>query len=552
MSGGDQQEEARPLDDAPALRERVEELERVVAELRSAEETLRIKEKWLGEIEDHLPDGTVYRLIHTPDGRMYFEHVSAGFERIFGLTASAMSRDAEALYAMLHPDDRDEALRVQQQAADNLAAFRYECRFVLSSGDTRWVRWHSMPERLADGGLAWSGVAIDVTERRQAEIALRISEAKFRALAEQSIAGTCLIQNGKFVYVNPRLAEILDFRQEEMVGLPVLDLVAEPDRDLVTENMRKRISGEVPYIHYTFHALKKGGTQVLFEVHGGVLEYLGHPAIMATVLDITERKRADDELRKFKFISDNSADAHFLVDRDAKFQYVNETACRLMRYSKEELLELGVPDVDLVYDMKEYRDLFDLIQHKTIPPIETTNKRKDGSFFPAEITVTGHIIGEKPYMFAALRDATERKRAEERIRFLSLITEQMSDSVLATGPDFKIIYANATFRKLYGYSEEEVLGLSPGMLNAEPAAEDIQYEIHETVSSGETWRGELLNRRKDGTTFPCELTVVPLLDETGKAFAYAGFQRDITERKRVEEALRFVPVSRDRNIRGDS
>jgi PAS domain S-box-containing protein len=137
---------------------------------------------------------------------------------------------------------------------------------------------------------------LEITERKRAEEALRISEVKFKALAEQSITGTCLIQDGKLVYVNPRLAEMLNFRPEEMVGLPLLDLVAEPDRDLVRENIRKRLSREVPYMRYDFHALKKGGAQVPMEVHGTVIEYLGGPAIMGTLLDITERIRTEQSL----------------------------------------------------------------------------------------------------------------------------------------------------------------------------------------------------------------------------------------------------------------
>ena len=85
----------------------------------------------------------------------------------------------------------------------------------------------------------------------------------------------------------------------------------------------------------------------------------------------------------------------------------------MLGYSEEELLKSGVPDVDIVYDLEKFQELFDRIQRKTILPIETINKRKDGTVFPVEITVTGHRIDGIPYMFAALRDITERKKVEE-------------------------------------------------------------------------------------------------------------------------------------------
>ncbi len=136
---------------------------------RTQEELLRERNQFIRDIEDSLPEGAVYRLIHAPDGRQYFEHVSAGFERIFPLTTEMMTQDATALYAMVHPDDIDQAQQVERHSAENLKPFRLECRFVLPDGETRWVQWHSMPQRLADGGFGWNGIVVDVTERRQAD-----------------------------------------------------------------------------------------------------------------------------------------------------------------------------------------------------------------------------------------------------------------------------------------------------------------------------------------------------------------------------------------------
>jgi PAS domain S-box-containing protein len=124
----------------------------------------------------------------------------------------------------------------------------------------------------------------------------------------------------------------------------------------------------------------------------------------------------EENLWKFKFISDESNDAHFLLGRDSRFQYVNKAASKMTGYSESELLELCVSDVDVGYDLAKYQELFDLINEEIVAPVETTNKRKDGSLFPSEITVTGYQIGGERYMFAALRDITERKRAEHQIK----------------------------------------------------------------------------------------------------------------------------------------
>jgi PAS domain S-box-containing protein len=131
----------------------------------------------------------------------------------------------------------------------------------------------------------------------------------------------------------------------------------------------------------------------------------------------------------------------------------------------------------------------------------------------------------------------ELKESEEKLRFLSDITEQVDDSVITTDLNFKITWVNNAFQRLYGYAPEEVLGRSPDFPNVEPNSEEIQNDIYETVSSGEVWRGEVLNRKKDGSIFPCELMIFALLDEHGNIKSYAGHQRDITERKKVERDL---------------
>ncbi len=134
-------------------------------------------------------------------------------------------------------------------------------------------------------------------------------------------------------------------------------------------------------------------------------------------------------------------------------------------------------------------------------------------------------------------DITERKKTEEALKFRSGITEQLNASVITTGLDLKITWVNQAFSSLYGYSADEVIGQTPDFLNSDPLSEKIQSDIYLTVSSGGIWTGEAINRRKDGTTFLCELDIFPLKNDSGNIFAYAGHQSDITDRKQAEKDL---------------
>jgi len=263
------------------------------------------------------------------------------------------------------------------------------------------------------GGI--SGV-IDITGRKKAEDALSREKSILERVTSFVKCGLLLMDNQtRIIYANrifeewfgslyqirgKKCYEALELEdpENECAGLRALRTgdMARSD-NLVTSK-----DGESRYFYIIAFPHKEGGDSI--------------QQISAVVIDITERKLAEKEVEKFKFISDHANDAHFLMDRDAKFLYVNETACRMLGYSAEELVTLGVPDVDIVYGIEKFRELFDLAQEGEVPPVQSVNRRKDGASFCTEISVTGYKIDGVSYMFAVLRDITKRKKAQEKLQ----------------------------------------------------------------------------------------------------------------------------------------
>ncbi|TAN40838.1 MAG: PAS domain-containing sensor histidine kinase [Nitrospirae bacterium] len=138
----------------------------------------------------------------------------------------------------------------------------------------------------------------DITQRKQIEMALYAAETKFRTLIEQSFVGIYIIQDNLLVYVNPRFSEIFGYAPGELVSKPAIDLVTEESREIVAENIRKRLSGEVKTVHYTFKGRRKDGAILDLEAQGTVAELNNCRVIIGTVIDITERRRLEREALK--------------------------------------------------------------------------------------------------------------------------------------------------------------------------------------------------------------------------------------------------------------
>jgi PAS domain S-box-containing protein len=182
---------------------------------------------------------------------------------------------------------------------------------------------------------------------RQLRLAAEASEERFQSLVEHALVGIYVIQDNKFAYVNPSMGKILGYTMEEMTSRPLLDFILPEDQPVVRENIRKRMEGVVAEIHYTLHMVRCDRTIATVEARGGRMEFNKRPAIMGTLLDITERKKSEEKLREQAALLDKAQDAICLNDMSQQILYWNKGAERLYGWKAEEAI--GKSSNDLLF-----------------------------------------------------------------------------------------------------------------------------------------------------------------------------------------------------------
>jgi two-component system, sporulation sensor kinase E len=218
---------------------------------------------------------------------------------------------------------------------------RYKCK------DGSIVEIEANVKKMSDGLVM--GVCRDVTVRKQMERELREAELKFRTISEKSLVGIYIIQDGKFAYVNPKFAEIFGYTPPEMTdSFPVENIVDEKDKTRVSENIRARMAGELQSVHFEAKGRKKDGTPIYTEVFGSRSEYKGRTAIIGSLIDITERRQAEEQILKERNLSNEIIDClpgvFFLQDKDGRYLRWNKHFGKASGYSEEELKHLKALD----------------------------------------------------------------------------------------------------------------------------------------------------------------------------------------------------------------
>ena len=310
-------------------------LARLLAERGRLADSLQHSERRLRELGDQIPGGAIYQHIQRPDGRAHYAYVSAGIERLFGLSAECVMADSDRFRQLIVADDRERVAAAEMQSARNLKPFDCEFRQRTVSGEVKWVQCRSMPRRLADGSTAWDGIVVDITERKRAEAAMKTTVQRFYSALSGMNGGILLVTNdGAVEFANPSFCDIfhLDDSPQDLIGLSASEIIAkvkdgyaQPEKELT--RIREIVDRGQPV---------RGEEVVLGDGRICLRDFIpidlggGHHGRLWHHFDITDRKRREEQIAKLTRLYAVLSQVNEVIVRSHDAKALYSEVCRIV------------------------------------------------------------------------------------------------------------------------------------------------------------------------------------------------------------------------------
>jgi PAS domain S-box-containing protein len=337
-----------------------------------------------------------------------------------------------------------------------------------------------------------------------------------------------VLRTGKPVLVTPDIQEALERSGEaDLVGAPSLDWVGVP---LTTRDGRTIgvlvVQSYTEGVRYRQDALE-------------ILQFVSTQIAMAI-----EHKQAEEALRdseeRYRQLVELAPDA-IIVHLDGIIGFANSAAVQL--YGARTSADLvGKPVLDLVHP--DFRALVTArvraVQEagERAPLVDQKHVRLDGSVMDVEVQANRLTYGGRQAIQALVRDVGERRRAEERMRTQAEALDAAANAIIITDRDLRIEWVNRAFTEFTQYELAEIVGQEPRFLRAETVDADTFDEMRAVLMTGDSWRRQVVNRRKDGSEFMVDVAFTPVKNERGEIIRFVGVGQDVSERRRLEDQLR--------------
>lgn len=388
----------------------------------------------------------------------------------------------------------------------------------------------------------------DITDKKQAELKLQEAENRFRRLVEESMVGVYILQNDKYLYINPRCAEIIGYQTDEIIGkMSILDIISPKSIPVVKENIALRLSGKVSSMHYELEAIHKSGQTIQVEVFGSYILYNGAPAIIGTLIDITKRKKAEEQItllnERFQLVAKATQEAIWDWDMEKDIISGNDRFCEMFGIEqgsfitfKEFTERLQVDDGKKVVEnlqlaLQQRRDFLTEVYQFTLP-------NGSNRYFNDRSYILYRTDGKAYRMLGAMQDITEQTVANNNL----VVEKQLSDNIINSLPGIFYIFEptgmlirwNTNLELITGYNSDELSRMSVIDFFKNHDIQRIEAKIESVLMHGED-KIEADLKLKDGQLIPYYLTGMSIEYEGKKCIMGVGL--DMSEKLQAQQLL---------------
>jgi two-component system, cell cycle sensor histidine kinase and response regulator CckA len=469
---------------------------------------------------------------------------SAEAHRIYGFSGSSSSQSFDEVQRIPVVEDRprlDAALRALVEGSGP-----YDLEFQIRRVNDASLRSvHSVADLVCDQMGAPQkvvGVIQDVTERKQAETLLRLSQFSIDHGADYTL---WVDKDGRLLNVSESLCERLGYSRDELLGMAIFDV----DEALASQSWPDRWLEIKQNGPLTFERRYRTRTGEIFpvEVRAVIFEYEGREYDCGIARDISERKKAEEVLKLTQFSVDHAVDSVFWTDPAGRLIYVSDSTSAQLGYSRDELLDMSLFDLDPTLSAEQWAGNWKRLTEKGTLAIETVHRKKDGESLPVEVNLNHLEYDGRAYNCVFARDITDRKRLEEgqaeSQRALATLMANLPGMAYrcCIDSDWTMLFVSEGCEQLTGYKPSELVGnvrVSYADLIHPDDRELVWGVIQAGVRAREPFRALYRIVTADAETKWVWEQGQSVLGGDGSPLYLEGFITDISEKVRAEQSLR--------------
>ncbi|WP_078120588.1 sensor domain-containing protein [Thiosocius teredinicola] len=368
--------------------------------------------------------------------------------------------------------------------------------------------------------------------------AVKVNEAKLQAVIDNAPAVIYIKdRDGKYILVNSSYERLVDLPREQIIGKFDHDLFPDDiaattragDLEVLATGRSLSIDEKAPHADGMHDYLSTKFP--LLDAKGNV------DGICGISTDITDRKRAERRLALTQTTVDRANVGVYWADASGRLLYANDNAIEKLGVQRREIDSMHLTDVTPSFEREDWHTHWEITKHRGSMHYETEFHRKNGEPYPVEVYANYLAFADHEYYIALVHDISRRRESESQLRQSATVFDCTAEAIVITDTNGVVRDVNAAFTEIVGYEREEVIGQKPNMWKSDFHDQSFYADMWNSIIETGEWRGEIINRHKDGSVAPALSAISTVTDENDNPVGYVAIYTDISQIKESQQQL---------------